>query len=467
MSDLRLAPADEVVERGLAAAKGSRRAGECVVIVSDSYDADVRFANNTTTTNGVRRDRSIDVVRILDTAGGRAVGVASGSGPIDVARLVAAAESDASEASPAEDEAELIGGAAAADFAEPPISTDLSVYSSLLPDLGDAFGRARSSNTMLSGFATHAASTLYLGSSTGLRRRIVDRSGTFELVARADGGARSAWAGTGTSDFSDVAVLDLEARLYERLSWASRRRELPAGRYEVILPPDAVADLVAEIYFAMGGQDAEDGGTVFSKPGGGTRVGDRLSDLPFRLSSDPGAAGLSCPDVLWTGHSSSDVSVFDNGAPLADTAWIADGRLDRLQYHRAGAKRSEVPFAPPIDNLLLDLPGATASLDDLVADCDRGLLLTCLWYIREGDPATLLLTGLTRDGVYLVEHGEVVGAVNNFRFNESPVDLLRDTIAAGVSERALSREWGEWMERTRMPPLRVADFNMSSVSPAN
>jgi predicted Zn-dependent protease len=161
------------------------------------------------------------------------------------------------------------------------------------------------------------------------------------------------------------------------------------------------------------------------------------------------------------------VSVFDNGSPLADTAWIADGRLDRLQYHRAGSRRSGVPFAPPIDNLLLDLPGAAASLDDLVADCDRGLLLTCLWYIREVDPATLLLTGLTRDGVYLVEHGEVVGAVNNFRFNESPVDLLRDTVAAGASERALSREWGEWMERTRMPPLRVAEFNMSSVSPAN
>src|SRR5580692_831651 len=130
MSDLRLAPADEVVERGLAAAKGSRRAGDCIVIVSDSYDADVRFANNTTTTNGVRRDRSIDVVRILDFPQGRAVGVASGSAPIDVAALVAAAEADASSASQAEDEAELITGVAESGFAEPPISTDLSVYSS-------------------------------------------------------------------------------------------------------------------------------------------------------------------------------------------------------------------------------------------------------------------------------------------------------------------------------------------------
>jgi predicted Zn-dependent protease len=112
------------------------------------------------------------------------------------------------------------------------------------------------------------------------------------------------------------------------------------------------------------------------------------------------------------------------------------------------------------------LPGASGSLDDLIANTKRGLLLTCLWYIREVDPVTLLLTGLTRDGVYLVADGEVVGAVNNFRFNESPLDVLARTMEAGHSERALSREWGEWMNRTAMPTLRVADFNMSSVSPA-
>src|SRR6202000_1037006 len=147
--------------------------------------------------------------------------------------------------------------------------------------------------------------------------------------------------------------------------------------------------------------------------------------------------------------------------------WIESGRLDRLQYHRAGAARSEVPFAPPIDNLLLDLPGATASLDELVAGCERGLLLTCLWYIREVDPATLLLTGMTRDGVYLVEGGEVVGEVNNFRFNESPLDLLRRIRTVGRSEPALAREFKDWFTRTVMPPVVVPDFNMSSVSQAS
>jgi predicted Zn-dependent protease len=114
----------------------------------------------------------------------------------------------------------------------------------------------------------------------------------------------------------------------------------------------------------------------------------------------------------------------------------------------------------------MSAPGSSADLDDLVARTERGLLLTCLWYIREVDAQTLLLTGLTRDGVYLVENGQVVGAVNNFRFNESPIALLGRLIEVGRSVAALPREWADWFTRTAMPPVRVADFNMSSVSAA-
>ena len=116
---------------------------------------------------------------------------------------------------------------------------------------------------------------------------------------------------------------------------------------------------------------------------------------------------------------------------------------------------------------MLSVDGATGSTDDLVAGLDNGLLLTCLWYIRMVDPQTLLLTGLTRDGVYLVENGEVTGAVNNFRFNESPVDLLSRFTAAGATVPSFSREWGDDFSRTATPPLLIPDFNMSSVSQAN
>jgi predicted Zn-dependent protease len=120
-----------------------------------------------------------------------------------------------------------------------------------------------------------------------------------------------------------------------------------------------------------------------------------------------------------------------------------------------------------IDNLTLVVPGASGTVEELVARTERGLLLTCLWYLREVDPATLLLTGLTRDGVYVVEDGVVVGAANNFRFNESPVDLLARATEVGSSVRTLGREFGEFFNRTRMPAIRVPDFNMSSVSQAS
>jgi predicted Zn-dependent protease len=215
---------------------------------------------------------------------------------------------------------------------------------------------------------------------------------------------------------------------------------------------------------ATGGRDAEDGRSAFSRAGGGTRLGEAVSDQPFELWSDPAAGGVECSPFLATTASGADVSVFDNGLELGETGWLRDGKVHRLRYHRAGAERSGVPAAPPIDNLLLEIPGATAGLDDLIAGTARGLLLTCLWYVREVDPVTLLLTGLTRDGVFLIEGGEVVGAVNNFRFNMSPLDVLARTIEAGRRQRALPREFGEWYNRTSMPPLRVADFNMSSVS---
>jgi predicted Zn-dependent protease len=111
--------------------------------------------------------------------------------------------------------------------------------------------------------------------------------------------------------------------------------------------------------------------------------------------------------------------------------------------------------------------GSPASLESMIASTKRGLLLTCLWYIREVDPQTLLLTGLTRDGVYLVENGEVTGAVNNFRFNESPVGMLSRLLEVGATEPTLPREWSDYFTRAAMPPLRVAAFNMSSVSQAS
>jgi predicted Zn-dependent protease len=176
------------------------------------------------------------------------------------------------------------------------------------------------------------------------------------------------------------------------------------------------------------------------------------------------APGLACTPFVAASSSSETVSVFDNGMEINQVDWIRDGVINTLTYPRSTAAKYDADVAVAADNLMMT--GGAASQDDMIAATERGLLLTTLWYIRDVDPTTLLLTGLTRDGVYLIEGGEVTAAVNNFRFNESPLDLLRRATEAGVSEKTLPREWGDWATRAAMPSLRIPDFRMSSVSQA-
>jgi predicted Zn-dependent protease len=119
------------------------------------------------------------------------------------------------------------------------------------------------------------------------------------------------------------------------------------------------------------------------------------------------------------------------------------------------------------ENLVLGVEGGTGSLDDLASRMENGLLVTTLWYIRMVDPQTLLLTGLTRDGIYLVKNGEVQGAVNNFRWNDSPLNILNNIVEAGSTEICQPREWADYVDRVAMPPMIIKDFNMSTVSEAN
>ena len=327
---------------------------------------------------------------------------------------------------------------------------------------------ARAAGQLLYGFAEHSTVTTYLATSTGLRLRHDQPTGKLELNAKTPDFVRSAWGGAQTRDFADVDVVELATGLHRRLDWQKRRIELPAGRYETLLPPAAVADLMIYLYWTASARDAADGRTVFSASGGGggTKAGRRIGVPGLRLWSDPNAAGLECAPFNTASSSSSQASIFDNGAPLASTDWVKDGVLERLLTTRRSAEETGLPLTPPIDNLLMDA-GGTASLEELTRSTEDGLLLTCLWYIREVDPQSLLLTGLTRDGVYKVEGGEVVGVVNNFRFNESPVDLISRITEAGRSGICLPREWNDFFTRTSMPALRIGDFNMSSVSKAS
>ncbi|HZP54841.1 metallopeptidase TldD-related protein [Actinocrinis sp.] len=471
-----VASAQELAERALQLS----RADGAVVLVDESSAANLRWANNTLTTNGVAEGRTVTVISTVNGGQGTSAAVLSRSG-VDrdtIEDLVRASEQAARDAGPAEDAQPLAGpeaaGAGGSAWQDAPATTSIDVFSSFAPELGEAFDAARAAGRLLFGFASHSMTSTYLATSAGLRLKHDQPNGTLELNAKSADFARSAWAGAYTKDFADVDVQALGTQLAQRLDWQKRRIELPAGRYETLLPPSAVADLSIFMLLVASARDAADGRTVFSAPrgegsGNGTKVGSRIGIEGLRLWSDPSAPGLEAAPFNIARYSSGSQSVFDNGLALEPVDWVRDGVLERLVTTRHSAAATGLPLAPPGDNLLMEGSGGADApgLEEMTRSTDRGLLLTCLWYIREVDPQSLLLTGLTRDGVYLVEGGEVTGVVNNFRFNESPVDLLGRIAEMGRREQCLPREWTDYFTRTAMPPLRIGDFNMSSVSKAS
>ena len=313
----------ETVERALAAA----RSADCVVIAEETSAANLRWAGNTLTTNGVSASRQLTVIAI-DRRGRRRQGrrrVPAGVRPDQIEAVVREAEHAAAESAPAEDAEDLIGPEQGRPFGGkeenrdglPPSRTDIGVLADFAVALGETLRAAQATGRKLYGFAEHEMTSTFLGTSTGLRWRHDQPTGRVELNAKSADMARSAWTGVATPDFTDVDIAGLDAGLSERLGLGqARRSRCPPGRYETLLPPTAISDLLTYLYWSAAAKEAAEGRTVFSKPGGGTRLGERLSSQPVTLSSDPLASGLACAPFVIAHASGPDSSVFDNGLPL-------------------------------------------------------------------------------------------------------------------------------------------------------
>src|SRR3954454_23523950 len=313
----------ELVEHALR----TSRSDQCVAIVHDSTSANLRWANNTLTTNGVMHGIRVTVVALHGTGEGTAAGSVSASAAStdQVDRIVEAADAAARTGSPAEDAAELPSGDVAEDWADPSGETSIDVYADFAPALGEAFGRAGAEGRILYGFVDHDVTTTYLGTSTGIRLRHVQPTGHYGCTAKPTDLSTSAWIGGATRDFTDVDASAMEAELNRRLGWASRRVDLEAGRYDTVLPPAAVSDLMIYAYWTASAREAHDGQTVFSRRGGGTRIGETLSDKPLQVYSDPAYPRLEASPFVTASSSSEIDSVFDNGLPLRRTGWVTDG----------------------------------------------------------------------------------------------------------------------------------------------
>ncbi len=447
-----------LVEELLAAATG-----DAVVALCHEDVINARWANSSLTTNGIVLSEELIITAIADVADGRAC--ATRAGPVDRAMaLLREAESAARASTAIADAVPLPAGGSLPGFREGSVQLSPETVMAPTEGLARAFGDR---SAELFGYAEQSRTTTWVGTTAGPRWRSEDDTARFEVSAKADRRQLSAWAGRSARSLAEVEVVAGVSEAILALQQQRRTEHVPAQPMPVILTPSAVADLMVVLWWQATGREAAEGTSAFAGRGDAkTAIGTRLSGRRITLRSDPKDPELSAPGRLWTPWISSAASVFDTGAEIMAVDWITDGVLTNLQSTRATSAEFDLPFRPSADNLILTDADGNGDLWDLVARTDRALLVTSLWYIRDVDPQSMLVTGLTRDGTYLVEGGEVVGACGNFRFNDSPLRMLARIADASSPVRCLPREQADYFTRTRMPALLIDDFGLSTPSEA-
>ena len=442
---------------------------DCIVIVQDSTQANLRWASSTLTTNGVIAQRSVTVIAFVGLDGSMASGAVTRTNvdESDIDAIIVEATTSARAAGAAQDFAPLARDVAFGNWSAAHTPTGPEIFSNFAPELGEMMQRSKSDEIELFGYAEHTHKSIWVGSKGGMRLRHDTPIGRVEMTGKSHQRSRSTWDGVETHDFKNVSVAKIDANIRQRLEWQAKKIDVPAGRYDTIFPSGSIADIYVYMMWVSGGRNAFEGQSVFSKKGGGTRVGEKLSNVGLQLFSTPTHPVLAGSPFISASTSSSLTSVFDNGQKQSQVDWIKDGVLQSLVQTRVSAKITSMPYTPMGNNLIMSVDNGSGNLEDLIKKVDNGLLLTTLWYIRMVDPNSLLLTGLTRDGVYYVKDGEVQGATNNFRWNDSPVSALSRIAHAGASEWTQPREWAGDVTSMSVPPMIIKDFNMSTVSPGN
>jgi predicted Zn-dependent protease len=271
-------------------------------------------------------------------------------------------------------------------------------------------------------------------------------------TVRTPDGTGSGWAGASHHDWSRIDPAALGARAAEKARASRTPVAVEPGRYTVVFEPTAVGNLVQFIANALNARAADEGRSFFSRPGGGNKIGSKVVDERLTMLSDP-----FDPDVAGNPFT-------NEGLPTRRSVWIERGVVKNLNYDRYWAQKKGV--SPTASGGSLKLSGGSSTMEEMIASTARGLLVTRFWYLRPVDQRTILYTGLTRDGTFLIENGKITRAVKNLRFNDSPVFMLNNLEALGTPVRVSASEDGGPGQAIMVPALKVRDFNFTSLSDA-
>jgi predicted Zn-dependent protease len=313
-----------------------------------------------------------------------------------------------------------------------------------------ALAPARSAGDLqAAGFIITNETSVALGNSKGLFAYHRATSANYQLTVRTSDGTGSGWAAADHPDWTQLDFKAVSDRAIEKAKLSRNPVAIEPGRYTVILEPQAVGDLVQLIGNYSDARSADEGRSPFVKTGGGNKVGEKIVDDRVTIVADP-----QDPQLM--------SQPFDgDGLALNRQVFIGNGVLKQLFYTRFWAKKqNKVATGQPAS---IKMMGGSTSIDEMIKSTPRGVLVTRLWYLREVDPRTILYTGLTRDGTFLIENGKITKAVRNFRFNDSPLFMLNNLEMLGPSVRLAGTEQGGDIV---MPTIKVKDFNFTSLSEA-
>ncbi len=416
------------------------KAEECTVRLNGRTSGNIRYARNTVTTAGVAQNTSLSVASSF----GKRTGNAS-INELDDASIERAVRRSEELARLAPENPEHMGVLGPQAFTPTPAYFESTA--SITPEYRAEVAAAgilpaKAKDCTAAGFLNDGAGFSSMLNSKGLFAYHRSSDVDFSLTVRTSDGSGSGYV---TRDANDVRKFDAKAAsaiALEKAVASRSPRAIEPGKYTVILEPEASVELIQNM-MGFDARNAEEGRSWLAAPGGGTRLGQKLMDERVTIYSDP--ANPEVPASPWSG----------DGQARKRTMWIEKGVVKNLAYSRYWAEKQGKEALPGPANIIME--GGTESLEDLIRGTRRGILLTRTWYIRTVDPQTLLYTGLTRDGTFYIEDGQIRHAVKNFRFNESPVIMLNNLDALGRPER---------IRGNLIPPMRVRDFTFTSLSDA-
>ncbi|MEQ8926306.1 MAG: TldD/PmbA family protein [Fulvivirga sp.] len=429
--------ARQILEKALSFSK----AETCEINLSGSESGNIRYARNTVSTAGHRSNQSLVVTSSF--------GNKTGTATIDefddksLEKVVRRAE-ELAQLSPENPEFMPPLGPQEYDESKTYSETTAKIKPEFRTQVAaNSINPAKAQDVTAAGFLDDSYNFNAMINSNGLFAYNQDTNANFTVTMRTNDGTGSGWATRDVTDVSKLEAAEASKRAIDKALMSRKARAIEPGKYTVILEPSASETLLGNMISSFDARSADEGRSFMSKEGGGTKLGEKIVDERVHIYTDP--LNSEVPSAPWNG----------SGQPLKKMDLIKDGVAKNLFYSRYWAKEKGVEAVPFPSNGIM--AGGDASLEDMIKDTKRGILVTRLWYIRTVDPQTLLYTGLTRDGTFFIENGKIAYPIKNFRFNESPIIMLNNLETLGQQER---------VNGNLIPYMKIRDFTFTSLSDA-